>query len=173
VTVLEAPRDHERQQTHPPQPQLGERAPRFAERGEPPGGPSAPSGDASAPTGAIRVVVADDEQVVREAIADLVRFEPGLDLVGEGADAPATIELARSLQPDVVLVDVRMPGGGGLRVARELSALACPPRIVAWSAYDDIASARQLLDAGASAYLGKGAPSQELLDAIRGVGQRP
>ncbi len=66
----------------------------------------------------IRVLIADDEPQVREALGELVRGDPSLELVGKVGDASRAVDLAGAIQPDVVIVDVRMPEGGGPRAAR-------------------------------------------------------
>ena len=76
----------------------------------------------------IRVLIADDEGEVRAALADLIDAERALDLVGAASDADEAIELAIAQHPDVALVDVKMPGGGGARAAREI-VRASPERV--------------------------------------------
>jgi EAL domain-containing protein (putative c-di-GMP-specific phosphodiesterase class I)/AmiR/NasT family two-component response regulator len=119
----------------------------------------------------IRVLVADDEPVIRSALADLISAHPELELVGTAADAEEAIEESRRLAPDVVLLDVRMPRGGGPRAAAEIDALPGSPTTVAFSAYDDRSAILSMLDAGSSGYLVKGAPNTDiigtLLDASR------
>ncbi len=119
----------------------------------------------------VRVLIADDEPVIRSALADLIGAHPELELVGAAADAEEAIEQARRLTPDVVLLDVRMPGGGGPRAAAEIDTIPGSPTTVAFSAYDDRSAIMSMLDAGASGYLVKGAPNTDiigtLLDASR------
>ncbi|HEX5948390.1 MAG TPA: response regulator transcription factor, partial [Actinomycetota bacterium] len=76
------------------------------------------------PNGRITVLVAEDEPAVRAALSDLIEIEEGLELVGAAADAQEAIDLAREHRPDVALVDVKMPAGGGTRAAREIRALS-------------------------------------------------
>ena len=114
----------------------------------------------------VRVLVAEDEKTVRSALAELVRSEEGLELAGTAADADEAIELIERDRPDVALVDVKMPGGGGPRVARTISQ-SCPgTRIVALSAYEDRSSVFQMLRAGAVSYLVKGTPLAEIVETI-------
>src|SRR4051812_31853669 len=105
---------------------------------------------------AIRVLVADDEPIMRSALAELIQDEPSLELVGLAEDTDATIEMAQSIQPDVALIDVRMPGGGGQRATREIRRTVPRTRIVALSAFHDRSSVFQMLHAGAVGYLVKG-----------------
>ena len=115
---------------------------------------------------AIRVLIADDEEALRGALAALVAAEPDLEVVATAADAADAVARALELTPDVALVDVRMPGGGatataGIRKASRGS------QVLGLSAYEDRASALSLLRAGAIGYLVKGAPPDEIVDAIR------
>ena len=114
----------------------------------------------------VRVLVAEDEITVRRALSELVRSEDGLELAGTAADADEAIDLIERRRPDVALVDVKMPAGGGPRVARTVAA-SCPgTRVVALSAYEDRSSVFQMLRAGAVSYLVKGAPLAEIVDTI-------
>jgi DNA-binding NarL/FixJ family response regulator len=118
----------------------------------------------------IRVLLADDERGVREALEDLIAFTPQLELAGSAADAEAAIELAERVQPDVALVDVRMPRGGGPHAAAGIGERCPDTRVIAFSAYDDPSSLSAMLEAGASGYLVKGAPNWEIVEALRAAG---
>jgi PAS domain S-box-containing protein len=122
---------------------------------------------AQAEASRVRVLVAEDEELLRAAIADLIVGEEEFELLGTAADADSALELARVLQPDVMLLDVRMPGGGGVRAVLELRRVSPDTRAVALSAYDDRANVLAMLRAGAVGYLVKGAEPSELLEAIR------
>jgi EAL domain-containing protein (putative c-di-GMP-specific phosphodiesterase class I)/CheY-like chemotaxis protein len=114
----------------------------------------------------IRVLLADDDAVVRDAIAELIRSDISLDLVGSATDTDQAIYLAQRLRPDVALLDVKMPGGGGSKAARAIR-LACPKtQIVALSAYEDRSDVLEMVRAGALGYLVKGVPGGEILSAI-------
>jgi EAL domain-containing protein (putative c-di-GMP-specific phosphodiesterase class I)/CheY-like chemotaxis protein len=117
--------------------------------------------------GAIRVLVADDETVLRTALADLVGSDYDFELVGVAKDAQEAIELAEATRPDVALVDVRMPQGGGLRVAEELRKRQPATRVLAHTAVDDRATVVRMLQGGAVGYLVKGTQPSEILGAIR------
>ena len=115
----------------------------------------------------IGVLVADDEPALREAICKLVAGEEGLHLVGAAADAEEAMALARETRPDVALIDVRMPLGGGARVAREIRAELPDTRVVALSAHEDRATVIEMLKAGAVGYVVKGISPPEVVDTIR------
>jgi EAL domain-containing protein (putative c-di-GMP-specific phosphodiesterase class I)/CheY-like chemotaxis protein len=114
----------------------------------------------------IRVLIADDEAVLRAALSDLVESDDSFELVGAARDAEEAIALAEEKKPDVALVDVRMPAGGGLRVAEKLRHLAPQTRVLAHSAVDDRASVVRMLEGGAVGYLVKGTAPAEILSAI-------
>ena len=116
------------------------------------------------------MLLADDEHGLREALEDLIDRTPHLELVGSVADAEAAVELAAQVQPDVALVDVRMPRGGGPQAAAGIGERSPDTRVIAFSAYDDPTSLSAMLAAGASGYLVKGAPNQEIIEALRSAG---
>ncbi|MFB7354065.1 response regulator [Streptomyces gardneri] len=117
----------------------------------------------------IRVLLADDQALLRSAFKVLVDSEPDMEVVGEAADGLQAVALARAERPDVVLMDIRMPGTDGLAATRaitadpELSAV----RIVMLTTFEVDEYVVQSLRAGASGFLGKGAEPEELLGAIR------
>jgi EAL domain-containing protein (putative c-di-GMP-specific phosphodiesterase class I)/DNA-binding NarL/FixJ family response regulator len=114
----------------------------------------------------IRVLIADDEAVLRAALADLVRSDDSFELVGAARDADEAIALAEATKPDVALIDVRMPAGGGLRVAEKLRQLLPQTRVLAHSAVNDRASVVRMLEGGAVGYLVKGTAPAEILGGI-------
>lgn len=116
---------------------------------------------------AIRVLIAEDEPTVREALGELIDGEPAMRLVGAAGDAEEAIRLASEHRPDVALLDVKMPAGGGPRAAREILDLCPDTRVVALSAYEDRSTVLEMLRAGASGYLVKGTPAVEIVEAIR------
>jgi DNA-binding NarL/FixJ family response regulator len=115
----------------------------------------------------VRVLVADDDYDSRGLLQVYVQGEPQLQLVGAAADADGAIALAREHQPDTALLDVNMPGGGGIRAAREIRAVSPRTSIVALSGIDDRGTVLDMLEAGASAYLVKGATREQILDTVR------
>ncbi|MBM7438510.1 response regulator transcription factor [Streptomyces sp. HB132] len=117
----------------------------------------------------IRVLLADDQALLRSAFRVLVDSEPDMQVVGEAADGAQAVALARSTRADVVLMDIRMPGTDGLTATRTISAdpdLA-GVRIVMLTTFEVDEYVVQSLRAGASGFLGKGAEPDELLNAIR------
>lgn len=121
------------------------------------------------PAPPIRILIADDEPALREALADLLSHEDGVVLVGEAGDADQAIELADSRHPDVALVDVSMPAGGGARAAREIIRVSPETRVIALSAFEDRPTVLAMLRAGAVGYLVKGTASDDLLGSIAKV----
>lgn len=112
------------------------------------------------------VLVADDDPLFRSALADLLSSEPGIELVGVATEAGEAIELARSKKPTVAVIDVRMPGGGGARAARGIVECSPETKIVAYSAYADRSIVLDMLRAGATSYLLKGAPAAVVVSTV-------
>ena len=121
--------------------------------------------------GRIRVILADDEPELRSALGELLGHVEDVDLVGTAADAEEAIGVADVRRPDVALIDVRMPGGGGPHAARGIARVSPSTRVIALSAYEDRANVLSMLRAGAVGYLVKGAPPDELVDGIRKVAE--
>jgi EAL domain-containing protein (putative c-di-GMP-specific phosphodiesterase class I)/AmiR/NasT family two-component response regulator len=126
-------------------------------------------GGAGVPAPPIRILIADDEPALRGALADLFANEDSLLLVGEAGDADQAIELADASRPDVAIVDVSMPAGGGPRAAREIIRVSPTTRVIALSAFEDRLTVLEMLRAGAVGYLVKGTASQDLLGSIAKV----
>jgi len=119
--------------------------------------------------GKIRILIADDHAVVREGTRRILEQEPDMEVVGEAGDGEEAVNLATSLKPDVVIMDISMPKMDGIEATRLIKA-ACPSiTVLALSAYDDDQFVFSLLEAGAAGYLLKSVRSRELVDAIRAV----
>ena len=117
----------------------------------------------------IRVLLADDHSVVRKGVRDFLEEEPDLEVVGEATDGLQAVEMALALEPDVVVMDIKMPELGGVEATKRIKAATSKVRVLALSAYDDDPYIWGLLDAGASGYVLKTAESRELISAIRAV----
>ncbi|MGI5399533.1 response regulator transcription factor [Streptomyces sp. CA-135486] len=117
----------------------------------------------------IRVLLADDQTLLRSAFRVLVDSEPDMEVVAEAADGAEAVDLARSAKADVVLMDIRMPGTDGLAATRLISAdpELSQVRVVMLTTFEVDEYVVQSLRAGASGFLGKGAEPDELLNAIR------
>jgi two-component system, NarL family, response regulator NreC len=117
----------------------------------------------------IRVLLAEDHETVREGLRLLLDAQPDMEVVGEVGDGRAAIDTARTLKPDVVVLDLSMPVMGGLSAARALKRTDGGPAVavVALTRHDDDAYVQELLQAGASGYVLKQSASKELVQAIR------
>ncbi|MGO4459215.1 response regulator transcription factor [Streptomyces sp. NBC_00925] len=116
----------------------------------------------------LRVLIADDERMVRTALRVILDAEPDLEVVGEAASGAEAVGLVRSLAPDVVLMDVRMPEIDGIRATEQiLATMAEPPRIVVVTTFENDAYVYDALRAGASGFLLKRADADELIGAVR------
>ena len=115
----------------------------------------------------VRLLIADDDEAVRLTLSALAARHPALELVGAAADADEAIELARQHRPDVVLLDVSMPGGGGVRAATGIRDVMPDARLVALSAHDGPNVQLDMSRAGAIGYLVKGTSDEDIVSAIR------
>jgi EAL domain-containing protein (putative c-di-GMP-specific phosphodiesterase class I)/AmiR/NasT family two-component response regulator len=114
----------------------------------------------------ISVLIADDEQTVRDTVAAVVKTDPDLEIVGEASDAQSAIDLASEHRPDVAILDVRMPGGGGVTAAREIIRRSPPTRVLALSAHQDTSTVLSMLRAGAIGYILKGDSTEAIVAAV-------
>jgi DNA-binding NarL/FixJ family response regulator len=115
----------------------------------------------------IRVLLADDHPVVREGLHGMLSADPGTEVVGAAGSGEEAVALARTLRPDVVLMDLRMPGGDGVAAIRQITAELPAIRIMVLTTYDTDADILRAVEAGASGYLLKDTPRAVLADAIR------
>jgi DNA-binding NarL/FixJ family response regulator len=114
-------------------------------------------------------MVVDDQAVVRAGFAAIVDAEPDMTVVGEAGDGASAVELATREAPDLVLMDIRMPGMDGLTATRFITALETAPRVLVLTTFDLDAYVYEALRAGASGFLLKDARPEELLTALRVV----
>jgi len=117
----------------------------------------------------IRVVLVDDQAMIRSGLRLLLESEPGIEVVGEAGSGAEAEEVAHWRQPDVVLMDVQMPGIDGLEATRRLIATEPRPRVIVLTTFDLDEYLFGALQAGASGFLLKNAPADELIEAIRVV----
>ena len=117
----------------------------------------------------IRVVIVDDHALLREGTRSILQAEPSIEVVGEAARGDEAVELVARLQPNVVLLDLRLPGLPGIEAARLMAQRSPSTRVLIVTAYDEEEYVLEALAAGAAGYLLKTAPSKELVDAVRAV----
>jgi len=115
----------------------------------------------------IRVLVVDDQELVRAGFKALLDADPGIDVVAEAGDGRAAVDLARRHRLDVVLMDIRMPVTNGIEATRQIRALTEPPEVLILTTFDTDENAFDALEAGAAGFLVKDTPPAQLLDAIR------
>ncbi|MFT4218936.1 MAG: response regulator transcription factor [Microbacterium sp.] len=118
----------------------------------------------------IRLLIVDDHPIVRAGLAGLLSDDPGLEVVGEASDGAAAVRLAAATCPDVVLMDLRMPGVDGVAAtARILAEVDPPPRVLILTTYESDDQILAAIEAGASGYLLKAAPQAEIVAGVRSV----
>jgi len=115
----------------------------------------------------IRVLIADDHALFRDGIGRILNYEPDLEVVGYATDGAEAIELARKLMPDIILMDIGMPGVDGIEATRAICGESAAIRVIGLSMYEDEERSRSMLNAGAIAYKNKGCAPAELVAAIR------
>ena len=128
----------------------------------------------SSPVPAVRIVVADDHQVVRTGFAELLGTQPDFSVLGTACDGAEAVRICRELRPDVVLMDVRMPGMDGIEATRQLAGPGAGPgsggpRILILTTFDLDEYVYDALRAGASGFLLKDVTAERLFDAVRVV----
>jgi len=117
----------------------------------------------------IRVLIADDQALVRGGFHSILAGQEDIEVVGETADGNETVELVERLQPDVVLMDIRMPGIDGLEATRRIVARGIATRVLVLTTFDVDDYVYEAMKAGASGFLLKTAPPRQLADAVRTV----
>ena len=117
----------------------------------------------------IRIVIADDQAMVRGALAALLALEPDIDVVGVASDGGEAVRLVVDLAPDVCLMDIQMPGIDGIEATRAVRAAETGTRVLIVTTFARPGYLRSALDAGAGGFMAKDAPSEQLADAVRRV----
>jgi DNA-binding NarL/FixJ family response regulator len=115
----------------------------------------------------IRLLIVDDHPVVRDGLGSMLARDPEFEVVGEAADGAEAVRLAESLRPDVILMDLRMPGMDGLSAITELARRGVTARVLVLTTYDTDSHVLPAIEAGATGYLLKDAPRDELRRAVR------
>jgi DNA-binding NarL/FixJ family response regulator len=113
------------------------------------------------------ILLIEDQTLLREGLRQLIESEPGFRVAGEAGTVQEGIAQAKKLQPDVILLDLKLPDGSGLEVAKQVLAMRDPPAVLILSTYSDVALVRSSLALGASGYIPKSASFQEIVAAVR------
>lgn len=119
----------------------------------------------------IRLVLVDDHAIIREGCRMVLTQAGDIDVVGQAGSAEEALPLVRALKPDVVLMDIHLPGASGLQATEHLTATQPDARVIVLTMIDELPMPQRLLEAGAWGYLTKGAPGEELIKAVRQVSQ--
>lgn len=119
----------------------------------------------------IRVVLVDDERLIRSGLRMLLNAEEDMTIVGEAADGSQAVEVVRATGPDVVLMDLRMPGMDGAEAARLLQSLPSPPAVLVLTTFHADREVHRAMASGAAGYLLKDAPEERIVAAIRSAAQ--
>jgi DNA-binding NarL/FixJ family response regulator len=128
----------------------------------------ATGGGAASGAGApIKLLIVDDHPVVRDGLSGMFAPDPGFEVLGEAADGAEAVRLAQALKPDVILMDLRMPGMDGLTAITELARRGIAARVLVLTTYDTDSHVVPAIEAGATGYLLKDAPRAELLRAVQ------
>ena len=127
--------------------------------------------EAREPASQHRLLIVDDHEVVREGLAAMLDRRPGFQVVAEAGTVAEALEMARKFQPDLVVMDVRLPDGSGIEACREIRAEFPQPRVVILTSYPDEEAVFSAIVAGASGYLLKQVRARDLVAALEAVGR--
>ena len=117
----------------------------------------------------LKILLADDHKIVRDGLKSLLKKEDGMEVVGEADNGRKTVQLARDLEPEIIIMDISMPDLNGVEATRQILADSPDVKIIALSMHSDKRYVRAALSAGASGYLLKDSAFEELVEAIRTV----
>ena len=117
----------------------------------------------------IKLILADDHSLIRVGLQSLIEKETDLQIIGQASDGRHTVSLVQKLKPDIVIMDISMPGLNGIEATRQIKAMGENIKIIALSVHDEALYVRRMLKAGASGYLVKHSDFNELVEAIRAV----
>ena len=117
--------------------------------------------------GKIRILIADDHRIIRDGLQGLINAEPDMEIVGEADDGQSALQQVKDLQPHVVVMDISMPGMGGVRATERIRRECPSTKVIVLTAYEDKGYIGQMLRAGATGYVLKLAAAEELIKAIR------
>jgi DNA-binding NarL/FixJ family response regulator len=120
----------------------------------------------------IKILIADDHEILREGIRKMIEKEPDMEVVGEAEDGRSAVKLARKLVPDIVLMDITMPDLNGMDATRKIVSETPGVKVLALSMHQDRKYVTGMLEAGATGYLIKGCKFEELATAIRSVARK-
>ncbi len=129
----------------------------------------APGPDAAQGAAPIRLLIVDDHPVVRDGVSSMFARNPEFEVLGEAADGAEAVRMALELRPDVILMDLRMPGMDGVTAITELARRGVAGRVLVLTTYDTDSHVLAAIEAGATGYLLKDAPRTEMLRAVRAV----
>ncbi len=117
----------------------------------------------------IRILICDDHPVVRAGLASMLNSQPGMEVIGSASSGKEALALLEQVVPDVLIIDLRMPGMSGLETMRAIKRRKDPPRIIVLTSFDTEEDIYRSVEAGAQGYVLKSTPQEGLLEAIRFV----
>ncbi len=120
----------------------------------------------------MRILLVDDHTIVRQSLARLLGWEADIEIVGEAGDGRLAVELARDLRPDIVLMDINMPGMNGIEATRRIHAEQPQVLVIGLSMFEEDERAQPMLEAGAVGYVSKTESTEDLLATIRSCHRR-
>jgi DNA-binding NarL/FixJ family response regulator len=115
----------------------------------------------------MRLFIADDSELLRERLVDVLSEIEGVEIIGQGEDTIGVIEAVKRLYPDLVILDIRMPGGNGIQVLETLKKMENPPLVIMFTNYPNLQYRMRCLGAGADFFFYKATEFEKLIDAVR------